>query len=87
MRLTVTGTLDSGLFDGLLLQSQPCIEGADRQLVLDLSGVEFASPSGLVPLASLVRALTRRGVDFRVEAYPDESVCWYYCRMDPARSS
>ena len=52
MRLAVTGQLDSGLFDSLLKQCEPCLRGDDHELDLDLSGSEWAYPTGLVPLAN-----------------------------------
>lgn len=82
MRLAVTGDLNAGVFDALLHHCQPCIQGQDQQLALDLSGAEWGSPSGLVPLASLIRTLKSRDVVVSVDAYPDESVCGYYCRMN-----
>jgi hypothetical protein len=82
MRLAVTGTLNSALFDSLLKQCQPCIEGQERNLDLDLSSAEWGYPSGLVPVASLLRMLRARGVRISVAAYPSDMICSYYCRMD-----
>ncbi|HZR33482.1 MAG TPA: hypothetical protein VFA76_16680 [Terriglobales bacterium] len=81
MRLAVTGTVNAAIFDSYLLQCQPCIQGTDGELVLDLSSADWGYPSGLVPLASLMRALSGQGVTVRVDSYPDKSVCSYYCRM------
>lgn len=82
MRLVVTGDLNAGAFDAILHRCQPCVQGQDQQLALDLSGVEWGNPSGLVPFAGLIRTLASRGVEVSVEAYPDESVCGYFCRMN-----
>lgn len=81
MRLPITGQVNAALFDSLLRECYPCIQGQDQELVLDLSSAEWGYPSGLVPLASLMRVLTSRGVGVRVENYPNKSVCSYYCRM------
>lgn len=82
MRLAVTGTLNSALFDSLLKQCEPCIQGQDHELELDLSSADWAYPSGLVPLASLLRVLSQREVHVTVEKYPDTSICSYYCRSN-----
>lgn len=82
MRLAVTGTLNSALFDSLLTQCAPCIDGLDHELKLDLSSADWAYPSGLVPLASLLRVLSRQGVAVVVEKYPDTSICSYFCRSN-----
>lgn len=81
MRLPITGAINAAVFDACLRTCQPCIAGTDRELVLDLSSAEWGFPSGLVPLASLMRSLSRQGVAVSVGAYPDSSVCSYYCRM------
>jgi hypothetical protein len=80
MRLAVTGTLNSALFDSLLTQCAPCVHGEDRQLEIDLSSADWAYPSGLVPFASLVRILSQRGVRVAIVKYPNSSICSYYCR-------
>jgi hypothetical protein len=82
MRLAVTGSLNSALFDSLLTQCAPCVRGDDLQLELDLSSADWAYPSGLVPFASLVRVLAQRGVHVAVLKYPDSSTCSYYCRCN-----
>jgi len=82
MRLVVTGALNSGLFDSLLKQCEPCLRGEDGDLEVDLSGSEWAYPTGLVPFASLLRLLSHRGVHVRIVAYPDSSICSYYCRAN-----
>ncbi len=82
MRLAVTGTLNSALFDSLLTQCAPCVERKDTQLELDLSSADWAYPSGLVPFASLVRVLSRQGVHVAVVKYPQSSICSYYCRCN-----
>lgn len=82
MKLVVTGALDSGLFDSLLKQCEPCLRGDDTALDVDLSGSEWAYPTGLVPLASLLRLLTHRGIAVRIVAYPDSTICSYYCRTN-----
>jgi len=79
MRLAVTGALNSALFDSLLTQCAPCVRGEDRLLELDLSSAEWAYPSGLVPLASLVRVLSQQGIHIAVAKYPDSLTCSYYC--------
>ncbi len=45
MRLAVTGTLNSALFDSLLTQCAPCVRGEDLQLEIDLSSADWAYPS------------------------------------------
>jgi len=80
MRLAVTGALDLGLFDSLLKQCEPCLRGEDHELLVDLSGSEWAYPTGLVPFASLLRFLSNQGVHVQIAAYPDSSICSYYCR-------
>ena len=82
MRLAVTGTLNSALFDSLLTQCTPCLAGEDLQIELDLSSANWAYPSGLVPLASLLRTVSKNGVQVSVSKYPDKSVCSYYCRSN-----
>lgn len=83
MRLPITGPINSAVFDAVLKECAPCLFGADKQLDLDLSSAEWGSPSGLVPLAALMRVLRQLGVTVQVVAYPeDESYCSYYCRMD-----
>ncbi len=82
MRLAVTGTLNSALFDSLLTQCAPCVRGEDVQLELDLSSADWAYPSGLVPFASLVRVLSHQGVQVTIAKYPQSSICSYYCRCN-----
>jgi hypothetical protein len=82
MRLAVTGSLNSALFDSLLTQCAPCIAGDDLHLELDLSSADWAYPSGLVPFASLVRVLSQKGVHVAIVKYPDTSICSYYCRCN-----
>jgi hypothetical protein len=82
MRLPVTGELTSGSWEGILCACLPCLTGEDNTLELDLSGVEWSPPSGLVPLAALLNFVRSLGVDVRVEHYPATIVCSYYCRMD-----
>lgn len=82
MRLTVTGQLSAGLFNALLAESAPCIQGTDPELLLDLSGVVWAYPSGLVPLASLLNMLQAQNVRVQVVAYPVDSICSYLCLVN-----
>lgn len=82
MRLPITGTLNAALFDNILRECQPCIQGRDRKLDLDLSSAEWGYPSGLVPVANLLKTLSMQGTRIEVVGYPESSVCSYYCRMD-----
>jgi hypothetical protein len=82
MRLTVTGQLGAGLFNALLAESAPCIQGHDPELLLDLSGVVWAYPSGLVPLASLLNMLQAQNVRVQVVAYPVDSIFSYLCLVN-----
>ena len=70
MRLPVTGYIDSAFFDLALKQCEPCLNGKDKTLELDLSSVEFGSPAGLVSLAALLRLMKGRGVAITVANYP-----------------
>lgn len=81
MRLAITGSLNSAVFDSLFQQCAPCVAGKDKELILDLSSAEWAYPSGLVPFGSLINILANKGVTIRVEAYPEKQICSYYCRM------
>jgi hypothetical protein len=82
MRLAVTGELNAAVFDSLLTECQACLQGADPNLVLDLSSAEWGYPTGLVPFACLLRVLARRGVQIEIAAYPENYFCSYYCRVD-----
>jgi hypothetical protein len=81
MRLPVTGKLDSAFFDIALKTCQPCVLGKDLAVDLDLSSAELAYPSGLVPLAGLLKFLAARKVRIQVVEYPSPKFCPYYCHV------
>jgi hypothetical protein len=83
MRISVTGQLTSAVFDKILGEYHSSFQEENPLLELDLSSAEWCSPGGLVPVAALLRSVSRGGGRVKVAAYPsDKDVCAYYCRMD-----
>jgi serine/threonine-protein kinase RsbW len=67
--LALDGELDASTFEGVIDSVRDIYDGGGRHLVLDLSGLEFISSSGLVALYSALRIM-------RGEAPPDLEHGW-----------
>ena len=67
--LTLDGELDASTFEGVIESIRGIYDSGGRYLVLDLTGLEFISSSGLVALHSALRLM-------RGEAPPDLEHGW-----------
>ncbi|HMK09710.1 MAG TPA: STAS domain-containing protein [Anaerolineales bacterium] len=66
--MTVTGRVDSTSAGDLETALKKLVEEGKSHLVLDLSGVEFLSSSGLRVLVTTLKAVRKSGGDLRLAA-------------------
>jgi len=66
--VTVTGRVDSASAGDLEVALQHLMEEGKTNFVLDLSGVEFLSSSGLRVLVTTLKAVRKSGGDLRLAA-------------------
>lgn len=55
------GRLDSAVADQLEKEMQPLMDGADKNIVLDCTGLEYISSSGLRLFLTLRKEVAKRG--------------------------
>jgi anti-sigma B factor antagonist len=67
LRLTVAGDIDLATVLSLEERAASAIERAPRDLVLDLSGVEFCDSTGVAALLRVRNATVGSGHGFRIE--------------------
>jgi len=68
----LTGRLDSAAASGFVRDMQPLMDGADGEIVLDCTGLEYVSSSGLRALLTLRKQALDRGGKVVMEHINDD---------------